>query len=94
MLRNVLLLSRIVLSFHRIDIVHSNFGDTLFAFRLVTLFFERFCRYFVEVVGSISYRFPPHTRYFVIPSHTPISHSPALNISYTDCEITAVRFDI
>jgi len=52
------------------------------------LFSRKFVVFFVEVVRSKSYRFLPHTRYFVIPSHTPISHSPALNFSYTGCEIT------
>ena len=58
------------------------------------LYFSRdFVVFFVEVVRNRSYRFLPHTRYFVIPSHTPISHSPAGNISYAGCEITAARFD-
>lgn len=53
-----------------------------------------FVVFFVEVVPSRSYRFLPLTRYYVIPSHIPISHSPAGNISYTGCEITEVMFDV
>jgi hypothetical protein len=56
-------------------------------------FLRDFIVFFVEVVRNRSYRFLPHTRYFVIPGHTPISHSPAGTIRYTGSEITAARFD-